>query len=182
MIDAAYVQKLAQYNLWQNQSLYAAASTLSDAQRRANRGAFLKSIHATLNQLLVEDQMWMSRLAGLATPAVVLPGAELFADWDELTAARRAMDARIVAWAQGLTGGPDAALDGDLVWFSDVEQTEVKMPRWLAIAHFANHQTHQRGQVHAILTAAGAKPLDTDFLCGSARPDAGFSLVRGVAE
>jgi uncharacterized damage-inducible protein DinB len=29
--------------------------------------------------------------------------------------------------------------------------------------HFFNHQTHHRGQVHAILTAAGAKPGDTDL-------------------
>jgi uncharacterized damage-inducible protein DinB len=26
-----------------------------------------------------------------------------------------------------------------------------------------NHQTHHRGQIHAMLTAAGAKPYDTDI-------------------
>jgi uncharacterized damage-inducible protein DinB len=165
MIDAAYVQTLAQYNLWQNESLYAAAATLSDAQRRENRGAFSKSIHTTLNNLLSDDQTWMSRLAGFATPAAVLPGIELFADWDELTDARRDMDARIVAWAQGLTCGPDAAaLDGELVWFCGVQKSEVKMPRWLAIAHFANHQTYHRGQVHALLTGLGAQPQVADIV------------------
>jgi uncharacterized damage-inducible protein DinB len=27
-----------------------------------------------------------------------------------------------------------------------------------------NHQTHHRGQAHAMLTAAGAKPQDTDLV------------------
>jgi uncharacterized damage-inducible protein DinB len=27
-----------------------------------------------------------------------------------------------------------------------------------------NHQTHHRGQAHAMLTAAGAKPQDTDLI------------------
>jgi uncharacterized damage-inducible protein DinB len=33
----------------------------------------------------------------------------------------------------------------------------------LCVAHFFNHQTHHRGQVHAMLTAAGAQPGDTDL-------------------
>jgi uncharacterized damage-inducible protein DinB len=34
---------------------------------------------------------------------------------------------------------------------------------WFCVTHFFNHQTHHRGQVHAMLTAAGAKPGDTDL-------------------
>ena len=30
--------------------------------------------------------------------------------------------------------------------------------------HMFNHQTHHRGQVHAMLTAAGQKTDDTDYL------------------
>jgi len=161
MIDAAYVQSFARYNLWQNESLYAAAATLSDAQRREDRGAFFKSIHATLNHLLFGDQMWMSRFTDSERPAAAFPGSEYFAVWDELTVARKAFDARIVAWAEGLEA-PE--LTGELVWLSGVQKSEMKMPRWLAIAHFFNHQTHHRGQVHAMLTAAGAKPQDTDLI------------------
>jgi uncharacterized damage-inducible protein DinB len=40
---------------------------------------------------------------------------------------------------------------------------EVRRPRALLIAHMFNHQTHHRGQVHAMLTAAGARPADTDL-------------------
>ena len=37
-------------------------------------------------------------------------------------------------------------------------------PAGLLVAHFFNHQTHHRGQVHAMLTQAGAKPDDTDLM------------------
>ena len=64
MIDPTYCQMMARYNIWQNQSLIAAADTLSDDQRRLDRGAFFGSIFATLNHLLWADSMWMHRFQG----------------------------------------------------------------------------------------------------------------------
>ena len=67
MIDPAYVQTMARYNRWQNGNLYGAANMLSDDERRQNRSAFFKSIHATFNHLLSADNMWMSWLSGSPT-------------------------------------------------------------------------------------------------------------------
>ena len=161
MIDPAYVQTLARYNRWQNENLYAAAATLTDAQRREDRGAFFKSIHATLNHLLFGDSIWMSRLEGRARPEGVFPGTDLCGDWDKLKRERAAMDQRILAWAGGLDV---SALAGELVWLSSLQDSQVNKPIWLAVTHFFNHQTHHRGQVHAMLTAAGAKPGETDLV------------------
>ena len=61
MIDPAYVQRMARYNRWQNANLYGVADTLSDEERRRERGAFFGSIHKTLSHLLWGDQIWMSR-------------------------------------------------------------------------------------------------------------------------
>ena len=33
----------------------------------------------------------------------------------------------------------------------------------MLVTHMFNHQTHHRGQVHCMLTQAGAKPSDTDL-------------------
>ena len=52
---------------------------------------------------------------------------------------------------------------GDLSWFSGALQADVSKPMWMLVSHFFNHQTHHRGQVHAMLTSAGAKPDDTDL-------------------
>jgi hypothetical protein len=61
MIDLAYVQRMARYNRWQNQSLYGVADALSEDERRRERGAFFGSIHKTLSHLLWADRIWMSR-------------------------------------------------------------------------------------------------------------------------
>ena len=61
MIDPAYVQRMARYNRWQNANLYGVADTLSDEERRRERGAFFGSIHKTLSHLLWGDRIWMSR-------------------------------------------------------------------------------------------------------------------------
>ncbi|MBT4428135.1 MAG: damage-inducible protein DinB, partial [Rhodospirillaceae bacterium] len=66
MISPDYVRTMATYNRWQNGSLYDAANTLSDDERKQARGAFFGSIHATLNHILWGDQIWMSRFTGAA--------------------------------------------------------------------------------------------------------------------
>ena len=162
MIDAGYVRTMARYNAWQNESLLTAASTLDDAARRQDRGAFFKSIHGTLCHLLWADQMWLSRFAGTPKPTLrIHESGNLIAEWTDLVAQRRAFDSTITEWASGLS--PEW-LAGDLVWFSGATQREMRKPRALLVVHLFNHQTHHRGQVHAMLTAAGAKPDDTDLM------------------
>ncbi len=162
MISPDYVRTLARYNAWQNESLIAAADSLDAAARTADRGAFFGSIAGTLNHLLWADRIWMSRLAGLPKPqqpSIPRSVAET-ADWESYKTARGSLDGEIAAWAAGL----DAAdLAGDLTWFSGAANREVSKPRWVVIAHLFNHQAHHRGQVHALLTAAGARPQDTDL-------------------
>ena len=54
-------------------------------------------------------------------------------------------------------------MDGDLEWYSGTLKRGMTSPRGVCIMQVFNHQTHHRGQVHAMLTAAGAKPDDTDI-------------------
>jgi len=161
MIDAAYVQRMARYNRWQNENLYGAADTVSDAERRRARGAFFGSIHATLNHLLWGDRIWMSRLAGTAKPEGGIPqSVSLYDDWNDLKRERAAFDAVIVDWADRLD---DASLEGELAYYSGAIKADLRKPRWLLVTHMFNHQTHHRGQVHCMLTQAGSKPGDTDL-------------------
>ncbi|WP_424363735.1 DinB family protein [Methylocystis parvus] len=161
MIDPAYVRTMARYARWQNDNLYSGADTLSEEARHQDRGAFFKSIRATLNHLLWADTMWMSRLSDFPQPTVGLSGsASYFNDWEALKRERAAMDRRIVDWAHAIGV---AELAGDLAWRSSTNTDFVK-PRWLVITHMFNHQTHHRGQAHAMITAAGAKPYITDLV------------------
>ena len=161
MIGPAYARTMARYNAWQNASLLDAADGLDEAAREADRGAHFGSIRATFSHLLWADAVWMSRLAGWAKPPGGIADSVGFeAEWARLRAARAEADARIVAWADGLAEG---ALDGDLAWWSGAAGHEVARSRALCAAHMFNHQTHHRGQIHAMLTAAGARPGDTDL-------------------
>lgn len=162
MIDKANLQKFARYNRWQNENLYGAADTLSDEDRKRERGAFFGSIHGTFNHLVWADRMWFSRFAGTPKPSVgIKDSAALYPDWDELKRERIRLDEALIGWADGLA--PDWT-EGDLVWFSGATQREHSMPKWVTLVHFFNHQTHHRGQVHCMLTQAGAKPGDTDLV------------------
>jgi uncharacterized damage-inducible protein DinB len=153
---------MATYNAWQNRSLYGAASTLSDEQRKADRGAFFGSIHATLSHILFGDQAWMHRFAGTPKPAAasIAESTSFPPDWSDLMGQRPAFDAVIQQWADRLT---PADLEGDLTWYSGSIGRDVTRPRWLLVTHMFNHQTHHRGQVHTLLTGFGAKPEATDI-------------------
>jgi uncharacterized damage-inducible protein DinB len=157
MISPAYVRLMAAYNSEMNRRLYAAAAGLSEAERVADGGAFWGSIHGTLNHLAWADQMWMSRFAGWPKPIQVQKdSATLFGDFDALREARVAMDAALEAWAAEVT---EAWLAGNLVWYSGSAKRELSWPRAPLMVHVFNHQTHHRGQAHAILTGlVGAAP------------------------
>jgi uncharacterized damage-inducible protein DinB len=161
MISPAHVRAMAAYNAEMNRRLYDAAATLTDAQRREDGGAFFGSIHATLCHLLWGDSIWMHRFAGWERPAGgIAESTRLVEEWDALRAARAAMDARMREWAAGLA---PADLEGDLTWFSGATGREMRRPRWLLVTHMFNHQTHHRGQAHALLTRMGAGTGDTDL-------------------
>ncbi len=161
LVVPEYVHTMARYNSWQNTSLYNAAAALPDGERHQDRGAFFKSIHATLNHLLWGDQTWLSRFAGTLQPAVGLDGSTtLHADFTLLRAERERLDEMIVDWAGGVT---PAWLAHDFTWYSASAGRELTYPAGLIVVHFFNHQTHHRGQVHAMLTQAGAVPEATDL-------------------
>ena len=152
---------MAGYNAEMNRRLFAAAARLADAGRRLDRGAFFGSIHGTFNHLLWADRMWMSRFAGWEKPAVPLSGsAGLIDGFEDLHSARTAADAALLDWA----GTVDPAwLGGETTWFSGATGQEVTRPKATLVLHMFNHQTHHRGQAHAMLTAAGQRTGDTDL-------------------
>jgi len=160
MITPGYVRTMAAYNAEMNRRTYAAAALLTDAERREERGVFWGSLHGTLNHLLWGDRIWMSRFAGWPKPVGIKQSARLYDDFSELTAARVEADADMSAWAERID---QDWLDQDLVWFSGSAQRELRQPRAFLVTHLFNHQTHHRGQAHALLTHFGHDPGDTDL-------------------
>lgn len=139
----------AGYNAWANARIYDAASALSDDDYRADRGAFFRSVHGTLNHLLVADRIWMRRFTGEG-PSPTRLDEILFETFSELRAARQAEDRRIMDYVEGLT---DSGLAGLFRYRTITNPVDIEQPLAPALDHFFNHQTHHRGQVHALLTA-----------------------------
>ncbi len=54
-------QAMARYNRWMNERIYEHCAKLTDADRKRDRGAYFRSIHGTLNHLLLGDRLWLGR-------------------------------------------------------------------------------------------------------------------------
>ena len=163
MIDRDYCVTMARYNRWQNDQLEKLLGGLETAEVTRDRGAFFGSMLGTLNHLLWGDMTWMSRFDG--GPAPDLPALEstrmcpTLAAW---SAERFRLDGRITHWVKSLHS---VDLAGTLTWYSGSAEREVTAPMGGLVVHFFNHQTHHRGQVHAMLTATGSKaPISDLFL------------------
>lgn len=139
---------LSGYNSWANERIYNAAAKLSADEYRADRGAFFKSMHGTLNHILVADRIWMKRFTGQGEAPAKLD-AILHEELASLRAARDREDARISAYIGQLT---EAELTANFSYITIVNPKTVTQPLAPALDHFFNHQTHHRGQAHAILT------------------------------
>jgi uncharacterized damage-inducible protein DinB len=150
----------AHYNAWANARLYHAAAQLSDDEYRADRGAFFRSVHGTLNHLLVTDRVWMQRFTAQGSAPDRLD-AILFEQLDPLREAREAEDARIVRYVTGLDA---AALEGTITYRRVSTPELITQPLAPGLTHWFNHQTHHRGQVHALLTGLVGHAPELDLV------------------
>src|SRR3984893_12715221 len=160
MTPSAHYRMFGHYNAWANGRLYDSVARLSTEQYRADRGAFFKSVHGTLNHLLVTDRIWMQRFTGEGEAPNRLD-AILFETLDELRVARQTEDRRIVDFVERLD---EARIAGTIKYrrVSSPEQCEQHLAP--ALAHWFNHQTHHRGQIHALLTGLIGTAPELDLL------------------
>jgi uncharacterized damage-inducible protein DinB len=159
MQSLEYYVTMADYNQWMNQQLYALCAEIPDETRKADTGAFFKSIHGTLNHLLYGDRAWMGRFTqrSFELPKI---GQDLYDNFDELRRARDAMDHEICDWAHTLSSD---WLSQSFRYTSAVDGKTHVRPAWLLVTHLFNHQTHHRGQLTTLLSQLGHDPGVTDL-------------------
>jgi uncharacterized damage-inducible protein DinB len=114
-------------------------------------------MHGTLNHLLLTDRLWLGRLTGKGShpnglDAIIHEGRR------DLATARADEDDRIIGYLAGLD---EAALQEKHPYQNSSGKAFADR-RSDILAHLFNHQTHHRGQAHAILSICGrqAPPLD----------------------
>ncbi|MBL8643700.1 MAG: damage-inducible protein DinB [Rhodospirillaceae bacterium] len=158
-MTAQIFQTYARYNAWMNENVYTGCAKIPDTQRKADMGAFFKSIHGTLNHILVGDTIWLARFQGAQLPPYAL-NTIVYEDFDDLWAARRKLDGEIKAFAAGLT---DDWLAKPFTFKSMSYNREITGDMWLFVMQLFNHQTHHRGQVTTLMKQCGVDPGPTDL-------------------
>jgi uncharacterized damage-inducible protein DinB len=154
-----HYRMFAGYNAWCNERLYDAVAQVSDADYRADRGAFFKSLNGTLNHLLVGDRIWMQRFTGQGEAPLTLD-AILYDDFARLRAARRTEDKRISRYIASLS---ETDLARTIRYRTVSKPTHIEQPLAPALDHFFNHQTDHRGQAHVLLSAIIGKGRTPSF-------------------
>jgi uncharacterized damage-inducible protein DinB len=140
---------LARYNAWATRRLLATIEPLSDEDYRRDVGLFFKSIHGTLNHLLVaEHLLWYQRFAKGASPTVAL-NAEIEPVRERLAQSLRGGAAN---WLHLIESWPAEKFEGKLQ-YTNMRGQAMSLPFATTLAHVFNHGTHHRGQISAALTA-----------------------------
>lgn len=147
----AHFDTLARYNAWAYDRLLTAVAALPDADYRRDLGLFFRSVHGTLNHLLVgEHLLWLVRFAEGISPRLELD-AEI--EPDRLKLAQRLRDGA-ARWAPLLATWPEQRWNAQLAYTTTKGET-VSLPLAATLAHVFNHATHHRGQITAALTRLG---------------------------
>lgn len=162
MIDTTYARTMARYDRWQNRSLVMAADKMTDEERWQNRGAFFGSIAETLNHILWDHRIWLARQRGDAEIASEIAARHPYTDnpvkWSDYKRERTALDDEIAEWCERLN---TAEMSRSVTWMRGASLVDTNFG--FNLVHMFNHAIHHRGQVHAMLTAAGIDPGSTDL-------------------
>jgi uncharacterized damage-inducible protein DinB len=153
-----HCELMAEYHGWAYGLLYEQVDRVDEERYRLDTGLFFRSIHGTLNHLLLVDHLWYGRLVGEPWPIATLA--------DEIESERAALKAQLLdragLWRRYLDGLSDAELAGTAA-FRKIDGSPARLPRASCILHVFNHGTHHRGQVSAALTQFGGLAPEIDL-------------------
>uniref|UniRef100_E6PU07 Putative DinB family protein n=1 Tax=mine drainage metagenome TaxID=410659 RepID=E6PU07_9ZZZZ len=157
-----HLRTMARYHAWAARKLLGEhVAALPEADYRRDCGLFFKSVHGTLNHLLVgEHQLWFSRFALGISPSGIALDQE--AEPDRALLAQRLL-AAAQAWGPFIEALPEDRFSGSFNYTSS-KGVPVTAPYAATLAHVFNHGTHHRGQITAALTMMGHACPELDLI------------------
>lgn len=162
----------ARANRLANRRLLSAVAVLPDEDFHAARTSFFPSLALTLNHILNVDHYYVAALHGDAAMRSIWASYVPARTAAELAERQDESDQRLITFCAALQPGDDERI----VKFDRGAGIEAgpREPLWRVLAHLFMHQTHHRGQAHAMLAGTAVKPpqLDDFLLLGD-------SVVRG---
>jgi uncharacterized damage-inducible protein DinB len=153
-----YFVDLARYHAWANEVLFAELDKLSDAQRKQDHGLFFRSIHHTVDHLLLVNRVWMGRLTG--QPIVPDFKTIQVEDWPALKQGLRESLAAMAGW---LSLQDESWFMQD-VTFAASNGKPNTLPASAVLTHMLTHFNHHRGQVSTAITQLDGIAPEMDYL------------------
>ena len=155
-----YFATLARYNVWATRKLFEHVDALPDDDYRRDAGLFFKSVHGTLNHLLVAEHLvWFPRFAeGISNRRALNEEVEPHRARlrERLIASAQRWQPLIESWDPSRFAGP---LD-----YSTTQGIPQSLPFAPTLGHVFNHGTHHRGQITAAITAMGHACPELDIV------------------
>jgi uncharacterized damage-inducible protein DinB len=149
---------LADYQHWANEALFNSLDYLQADAIGSDQGLYFKSIHHTIDHLLLVSQVWLARLQGEHMEAnyrvINHP------DFRELKQSLRRETRKLQSW---LDAQPEDFFAGEIS-FSGSDGKPRSMWVREALTHLFTHYAHHRGQISAVVTRLGCPCPEMDFV------------------
>ena len=148
----------ADYQHWANEVLFSSLEHLTPDAIDSDQGLFFRSIHHTVDHMLMVSRVWLARLQG---EDLSVNYREIHhPDWRELQNALRRETRKLQSW---LEAQPDTFYDGEMTYTAR-DGRDHRM--WVrdALTHLYTQYAHHRGQVSAVATRLGAPCPEMDFV------------------
>jgi len=148
-MTAAEARTHIRYSGWASQRLLNAAMSLEPEMMHRDLGVANKSVHGTLDHILMADRIWLARVTG----APIQPEGTLDMEWPRIQQ----------RWQQFV----DQLTDADLprvVAYADLKGNAHQSPLCQIVLHVVNHATLHRGQVMAMFRQLSIAPPPTDLI------------------
>jgi uncharacterized damage-inducible protein DinB len=149
---------MAGWNSWCYRRLYSCVDHLTDTDYRRDSGLFFKSVHGSLNHMLLVEQLWRARLNGAP---LAITGLD-----QELETDRAALKLRLLesadAWLPYMQQFPGDSLFADFT-YRNLKGDTYALRRSAIVHTMFTHGAHHRGQVTTALTQMGQPTPELDF-------------------
>ncbi len=152
--------EMALYNKWQNDGLRGHYMALPVEERRRDRGMYFRSIHQTVDHILLVDEALFEYATTGSRSRAFDPNRLVYADDEALMEARGLFDDNLLAFVREAS---EPWFDETLVFASERLEGERSLPRQFFFMQMFNHATHHRAQVTAELHKMGIDYGITDM-------------------
>ena len=154
----SHMRQMCGWHVWAIERFFASVDRASDADYRLDIGLFFKSIHGSVNHMLVVERLWRGRLNGVPAGLKSLD--------QELESDRAKLKELVLDSARAWWPYVDAMSSEEfhgLLHYKNLAGQEMALPRISLVHTMFTHGAHHRGQVTTALTQLGLETPELDY-------------------